>query len=90
MGKIQTKYSHGSRGVNQMSSAERRQHPGSNPGRNDVVSPLHRAILVPGSPPRGTRCRNVKLSTHLYVKSRVRIRGSLPPFPMHFQGAGLN
>jgi hypothetical protein len=32
----------------------------------------------------------VKLTTHLYVKSRVRIRGFLPPFPMHFQGAGLN
>ena len=83
MGKIQTKSSHGSRDANQMSSAKRLQHPGSIPGRSDIVSPLHRAAykIVPGAPPRGSCSRNLKLTTHSYVKSRARIRGSLPPFP---------
>ena len=83
MGKIQTTSSHGSRDANQMPSAKRPQHPSSIPGRSDIAFPLHRAAykIVPGAPPRGARCRSVKLTTHLYVKSRVRIRGSLPPFP---------
>jgi len=83
MGKIQTKFSHGSRDANLMSSAKRPKHQGSIPVRSDIASPLHRAAykIVPGATPWGSRCRSVKLTTHLYVKSRVRIRGSLPPFP---------
>jgi len=83
VGKIQTKFSQGSRDANQMSSAKQPKHPGSFPVGSDIASPRHRAAYktVSGATPRGSRCQSVKLTTRLYVKSRVRIRGSLPPIP---------
>jgi hypothetical protein len=34
-------------------------------------------------------CRNMKLTTHLYSMSRLRMRGAFSPFTMHVNGVGL-